>query len=113
MDGGLMLERRFGLAEHGTDVRTEMIAGATTFLTMVYIAFVNPQILAEAGMDQGAVFVATCTAAIMPLTFSIATGIGFGFILYAAIKLLSGRWREIGPAVLVIALLFIVKFAIT
>jgi hypothetical protein len=57
------LDRYFGLAQQGTDVRTEFIAGVTTFLTMVYIIFVNPIILGKAGMDQGAVFVATCVAA--------------------------------------------------
>src|SRR5215470_18829358 len=57
------LERQFGLSAHGTSVRTEFIAGLTTFLTMVYIVFVNPQILGSAGMDKGAVFVATCIAA--------------------------------------------------
>jgi AGZA family xanthine/uracil permease-like MFS transporter len=57
------LDRTFGLSRHGTDVRTEFIAGVTTFLTMVYIVFVNPQILGAAGMDTGAVFVATCVAA--------------------------------------------------
>ena len=44
-------------------MRTEIVAGATTYLTMAYIVFVNPLILAEAGMDRGAVFVATCLAA--------------------------------------------------
>lgn len=58
-----MLERVFGLAEAGTDLRTEFVAGMTTFLTMIYIVFVNPQILGNAGMDKGAVFVATCIAA--------------------------------------------------
>ena len=57
------LDDYFGLKEQGTDVRTEFIAGLTTFLTMVYIVFVNPAILGKAGMDQGAVFVATCIAA--------------------------------------------------
>jgi AGZA family xanthine/uracil permease-like MFS transporter len=57
------LERYFGLHESGTDVRTEFLAVITTFLTMVYIVFVNPQILGSAGMDKGAVFVATCIAA--------------------------------------------------
>jgi AGZA family xanthine/uracil permease-like MFS transporter len=57
------LERRFELKRHGTDVRTEFVAGVTTFLTMVYIVFVNPDILGNAGMDKGAVFVATCIAA--------------------------------------------------
>jgi len=60
---GGFLERQFHLKANGTDVRTEFLAGATTFLTMVYIVFVNPQILGNAGMDKGAVFVATCIAA--------------------------------------------------
>ena len=57
-----LLDRYFGLTQSGTNVRTEFIAGVTTFLTMVYIVFVNPQILGAAGMDKGAVFVATCLA---------------------------------------------------
>ncbi|WP_027856108.1 NCS2 family permease [Marinobacterium jannaschii] len=58
-----MLEKLFKLSEHNTDVKTEVIAGFTTFLTMAYIIFVNPSMLAAAGMDEGAVFVATCLAA--------------------------------------------------
>ena len=58
-----MLEKIFKLQAHGTTVRTEVIAGITTFLTMAYIIFVNPNVLAKAGMDHGAVFVATCIAA--------------------------------------------------
>src|SRR5437870_12649296 len=58
-----LLDRYFGLSERGADVHTEFIAGITTFLTMVYIVFVNPQIHSNAGMDKGAVFVATCIAA--------------------------------------------------
>jgi adenine/guanine/hypoxanthine permease len=58
------LDRYFGLREHGTDVRTELVvAGLTTFLAMAYIIVVNPGILSETGMDFGAVFVATCLAA--------------------------------------------------
>ncbi len=57
------LDRYFGLTRHGTNLRTEVIACATTFLTMAYIIFVNPQILSQAGMDRGAVFVSTCLAA--------------------------------------------------
>src|SRR6266571_963967 len=56
-------DRYFGLTRHGVTVRTELVAGLTTFLTMVYIVFVNPTILGNAGMDKGAVFVATCIAA--------------------------------------------------
>ena len=58
-----MLNSLFRLDEHQTSVRTEIIAGVTTFLTMAYIVFVNPDILAAAGMDKGAVFTATCLAA--------------------------------------------------
>ena len=57
------LDRRFELKRHGTNIRTELVAGLTTFLTMVYIVFVNPDILGNAGMDTGAVCVATCIAA--------------------------------------------------
>lgn len=58
-----LFERVFQLQQHGTSVRTEVLAGLTTFLTMSYIVFVNPDILATTGMDPGAVFVATCLAA--------------------------------------------------
>jgi AGZA family xanthine/uracil permease-like MFS transporter len=57
-----MFERIFALQAHGTTVRREVVAGATTFLTMAYIMFVNPTILSAAGMPSGAVFVATCVA---------------------------------------------------
>jgi AGZA family xanthine/uracil permease-like MFS transporter len=57
-----MLERSFELGKHGTNVRTEVLAGITTFMTMAYIIFENPAILADAGVDKGAVFVATCLA---------------------------------------------------
>ncbi len=58
-----MLDKLFKLSEHQTSVKTEVVAGLTTFLTMAYIIFVNPSMLAAAGMDSGAVFVATCLAA--------------------------------------------------
>ena len=90
------LDRYFGLTENGTSVRTEFVAGVTTFLTMVYIVIVNPQILGNAGMDKGAVFVATCLA---------------GFITYALCKILAGRFAEAKPAVVILAALFAVKFA--
>jgi len=57
------LERRFRLAENGTTVRNELLGGATTFMTMSYIIFVQPAVLSLAGMDKGAVMVATCLAA--------------------------------------------------
>ncbi len=58
------LSRLFKLPQHGTTVRTELIAGMTTFLTMVYIVFVNPQILGAAQMDPKVVFVTTCLIAV-------------------------------------------------
>jgi len=57
------LDKWFGFYSRGSSVKKEVIGGATTFLTMAYIIFVNPSILSEAGMDYGAVFVATCLAA--------------------------------------------------
>jgi AGZA family xanthine/uracil permease-like MFS transporter len=116
-----LLDRYFGLSLSGTSLRTEFIAGATTFLTMVYIVFVNPQILGKAGMDPGAVFVATCIASavstlVMALyanyPIALATGIGLGFITYALAKIISGKFAEAKPAVVVLAILFGVKFAI-
>ena len=53
------MERFFKLKQHGTDIRTEIVAGLTTFMTMAYILAVNPGILSAAGMDSGAVFTAT------------------------------------------------------
>ena len=58
-----MLEQLFKLNDNKTTVRTEIVAGITTFLTMAYIIFVNPDILSKAGMPFGAVFVSTCVAA--------------------------------------------------
>lgn len=88
------LDRYFGLTAHGTNVRTEAVAGLTTFLTMVYIIFVNPAILSKAGMDYGAVFVATCLAAaiatfIMGLyaNYPIALAPGMGLNAFFAFTL--------------------------
>lgn len=95
-----MLERVFKLREHGTTVRTEVIAGFTTFLTMVYIVFVNPQILGVAGMDTSAVFVTTCLIAAfgsilmglfanLPVALAPAMGLNafFAFVVVGAMGL--------------------------
>ena len=58
-----LLDRLFQLRAKGTTAGTELIAGVTTFITMVYIIFVNPQMMAMTGMDHGAAFVGTCLAA--------------------------------------------------
>ncbi|MGF6191674.1 NCS2 family permease [Serratia sp. 2723] len=93
-----LLERVFKLKQHGTTVRTETIAGLTTFLTMVYIVFVNPQILGAAGMDTQAVFVTTCLVAALgsilmgllanlPVALAPAMGLNafFAFVVVGAI----------------------------
>ncbi|TWB42514.1 NCS2 family permease [Nitrospirillum pindoramense] len=92
-----MLDRFFGLTPHGTTVRTEILAGVTTFLTMAYIIFVNPQVLGKAGMDPGAVFVATCLASalgcfIMGLyaNYPIALAPGMGLNAYFAYSVVGG-----------------------
>lgn len=95
-----MLERVFKLREHGTTARTEVIAGFTTFLTMVYIVFVNPQILGVAGMDTSAVFVTTCLIAAfgsilmglfanLPVALAPAMGLNafFAFVVVGAMGL--------------------------
>ena len=62
-----MLERFFKLSENNTDVKTEVLAGITTFMTMAYILAVNPSILSATGMDQGALFTATALASLIHL----------------------------------------------
>ena len=111
-------ERFFGLAQRGTDVRTELTAGATTFLTMAYIAFVNPQILSDAGMPFDAVFVATCLAAafstlVMGLyanyPIALAPGMGINaFFAYGVVLGLGHRWEVALGAVFVSGVLFLV-----
>jgi adenine/guanine/hypoxanthine permease len=98
------LDRQFALTANGTTVRTEFVAGLTTFLTMVYIVFVNPEILSNAGMDRGAVFVATCLAAaistlIMALyaNYPIALAPGMGLNAFFAFTLVLGykyTWQQ-------------------
>jgi adenine/guanine/hypoxanthine permease len=98
------LDRYFGLRQNRTDVRTEVIAGVTTFLTMVYIVFVNPAILAKAGMDQGAVFTATCIAAavstlIMGLyanyPIALAPGMGLNaFFAFTLVLTYKYSWQQ-------------------
>lgn len=112
-----MLERFFQLSAHGTDVRTEVVAGLTTFLTMAYIIFVNPDILSAAGMPKDSVFVATCLAAalgslIMGLyaNYPIALAPGMGLNAYFAFAVVQGMgftWQAALGAVFISGMLFI------
>ena len=98
-----MLERYFGLKSHGTTVRTELIAGLTTFLTMAYIVVVNPVILGDAGMPVAAVAVATCLAAgfgsiLMGLLsnypLAMAPGMGLNaYFTYTVVKGMGLPWQ--------------------
>ena len=112
-----LLKHYFKLEENGTDVRTELLAGLTTFLTMAYIVFVNPAILGDAGMPKDAVFVATCLAAaigtlIMGLyaNYPMALAPGMGLNAYFAYTVVLGMkipWQAALGAVFISGCLFI------
>ena len=112
-----MLDKLFQLKAHGTTARTETIAGITTFLTMAYIIFVNPNVLAKAGMDHGAVFVATCLAAaigcfimgfLANLPVALAPGMGLNaFFTYTVVLQLGHSWQTALACVFLSGVLFI------
>ncbi|CAL8968517.1 NCS2 family permease [Rhodoplanes serenus] len=114
--GASFIDRYFGLTASGTTVRTEVIAGVTTFLTMVYIVFVNPTILSAAGMDKGAVFVATCVAAavsslVMGLyanyPVALAPGMGLNaFFAFTVVLTYKYSWQQALAAVFCSGVLF-------
>ncbi len=112
-----MFERLFKLQEHGTSVRTEVIAGFTTFLTMCYIIFVNPEILSTTGMDRNAIFVATCLAAALG-TFimafvanwpiGMAPGMGLNaFFAFTVVAALGYTWQQALGAVFISGIIFL------
>lgn len=113
-----MLERIFKIRERGSSIRTEVMAGFTTFMAMSYIIFVNPDILSQAGMDAGSVFVATCLAAalgtlIMALyaNFPIAIAPGMGlnaFFTYGVVLGMGIPWQSALMAVFMSGAIFIV-----
>ncbi|MBU6507865.1 MAG: NCS2 family permease [Alphaproteobacteria bacterium] len=113
-----MLETYFQLKDHGTTVRIEVVAGLTTFLTMAYIVFVNPLILGDAGMDKGAVFVATCVASaigtlVMGLyanyPLALAPGMGLNaYFTYGVVKGMHYSWEVALGAVFISGVLFMV-----
>ena len=113
-----MLEKLFQLKAHNTNVRTEILAGITTFLAMAYILFVNPSILGETGMDKGAVFVATCLAAAIGSTvmglianypIALAPGMGLNaFFTYTVVLHMGHTWQVALGAVFISAVLFFI-----
>lgn len=112
-----MLERLFSIAARGSTPRREVLAGATTFLTMAYIVIVNPQIMATTGMDAGAAFVATCLAAAIGsalmgvlANFPIALAPGMGLNAYFAFAVVGGMgvsWQVALGAVFLSGLIFL------
>ncbi len=112
------LERVFKLNEHKTDVKTEILAGITTFMTMAYILIVNPLILSDAGMDFGGVFTATAlSAAIATLVmafsanypFVLAPGMGLNaFFAYSVVLTMGYSWETALTAVFLEGIIFII-----
>lgn len=113
-----MLEKLFKLQENGTDVKTEILAGITTFMTMAYILAVNPSILAASGMDQGAVFTATALAALIGTLlmavfanypFALAPGMGLNaYFAYTVVLGMGYTWQVALTAVFVEGIIFII-----
>jgi adenine/guanine/hypoxanthine permease len=111
------LERRFALSAHGTTVRTEILAGVTTFLTMAYIVFVQPAVLGAAGMDRGAVMAATCLATafatmlmavLANYPIAVAPGMGHNFFFaYSVILGMKVPWRVALGGVAIAGTIFI------
>ncbi|WP_025820898.1 NCS2 family permease [Shewanella marina] len=112
-----MLEKLFQLKKNQTSLKQEVIAGCTTFLTMAYIIFVNPMMLADAGMDHGAVFVATCVAAaigcfVMGLLanypIALAPGMGLNaFFTYTVVGEMGYTWETALGAVFLSGICFL------
>lgn len=113
-----MLEKMFKLRQNGTDVKTEVLAGITTFMTMAYILAVNSSIMAEVGMDQGAVFTATALAALVGTLlmalfanypFALAPGMGLNaYFAYTVVLGMGYSWETALTAVFVEGIVFIV-----
>ena len=113
-----LLERFFKLEDHNTSIGSEVVAGATTFITMVYIIFVNPQMMAASGMDQGASFVGTCIAAALACFFmglyanwpvGMAPGMGLNaFFTYTVVGDMGYSWQIALGAVFLAGILFVI-----
>ncbi|WP_376787850.1 NCS2 family permease [Aliamphritea hakodatensis] len=113
-----LLDRFFRLSEHKTNIKTELIAGLTTFVTMGYIIFVNPNIMSDAGMDHGAVFVATCIGAAIACFLmglyanwpvGLAPGMGLNaFFTYTVVAEMGYDWQVALGAVFISGILFVI-----
>lgn len=113
-----LMEKMFHLSEHRTDVKTEVIAGITTFMTMAYILAVNPNILSAAGMDRGAVFTATALASLLATLlmaafanypFVLAPGMGLNaYFAYTVVLQMGYSWEVALAAVFVEGIIFII-----
>ncbi|WP_296141657.1 NCS2 family permease [uncultured Anaerococcus sp.] len=111
-------ERTFKLRKHGTDQKTEIMAGITTFMTMSYILAVNPSILSDAGMDAGAVFTATILASVVAMLimafyanmpFGLSAGMGLNaFFTYTVVMQMGMSWQFALTAVFLEGLIFII-----
>ena len=111
------IEKYFGINGENTTIKTEILAGVTTFLTMAYIIFVNPNVLADAGMDKGAVFVATCLAAAIGcfimglyarLPVALAPGMGLNaFFTYGVVLGMGYTWQIALGAVFLSGCIFV------
>ena len=113
-----MLENYFQLRKHGTSARTELLAGVTTFLTMSYIIFVNPDILGHTGMDKGALFVATCIAAAIgclimafvanwPIGLAPSMGLN-AYFAFTVVGQLGFTWQQALGAVFISGAVFVI-----
>jgi adenine/guanine/hypoxanthine permease len=113
-----MLEQLFKLSENKTNVRTEIVAGITTFLTMAYIIFVNPNILSKAGMPFGAVFAATCLAAavgtllmafLANYPIALAPGMGLNaYFAFVVVGVMKYSWQVALGCVFISGIIFFI-----
>ena len=113
---GDIINRLFKLKEHGTTLKTELTAGATTFIAMAYIIFVNPSMLADAGMSREAAFAATIWAAALTTLFmglwanlpiALAPGMGINaFFAYTVVLGMGLPWQTALGAVFISGLVF-------
>ncbi|MEZ9200998.1 NCS2 family permease [Vibrio splendidus] len=112
-----ILEKLFKIKAHGSSVKNELVGGVTTFATMAYIIFVNPQIMAASGMDAGAVFVATCIGAAIGCLLmglfanwpvSLAPGMGLNaFFSFTVVSEMGYSWEVALGAVFISGILFV------